>query len=64
MLNQVEAIGREALNAVRDKSRENGMKQSTGSVSFGEVSSKPTGYFGEVQVSRNKGGDALNAIRD
>ncbi len=40
------------------------MKTSTGGGSFGEDSSKPRECFGEVQVGRINGRDALNAVRD
>ncbi len=54
----------DTLNAIRDESRAVGMKMSTGGVSFGEASLKPTGCFKEVQTGRNHGEDALNALRD
>ncbi len=55
--------GGDALNAIRDESGEVGMKMSTGVCSFGEVSSKPTGCFGEVQAGRKNSEDFLSAVR-
>ncbi len=37
---------------------------SADSVSLEEASLKPSGCFREVQMGRNNGGNALNAIRD
>ncbi len=63
--------GGDALNAIRDESREVGKKMSSGAGClldwggcFEETHSKPMGCFGEVQVNTTSGGDALNAIRD
>ncbi len=54
--------GGDALNAIRDESGEVRMKNSSGSGSFEEVSSKPMDCFGEVQVDTNNGQDALDDL--
>ncbi len=55
--------GGDALNVIRNESREVRMKKSTGGGSFGEVPSKLMSCIGEVQADTNNGQDALDDLK-
>ncbi len=63
--------GGETLESKRDDSKEVGMKMSTDGSRFVEQGgrfvdalSNPMGYFGEVQVNQENGGESLESKRD